>query len=72
MAEERGESQMPADGGVDAERTPWGKVDRLRERMLRPGPQPSREEGARNQLERLYGAMVASVARQGLCRHHGR
>ncbi len=65
MAEERGESQMPADGGVDAERTPWGKVDRLRERMLRPGPQPSREEGARNQLERLYGAMVASVADKG-------
>jgi AcrR family transcriptional regulator len=65
MAEERGESRMPGDRGVDTERTPWGKVDRLRERMLRPGPQPSREEGARNQLERLYGAMVASVADKG-------
>ena len=65
MSEERGESRIPGDGGVDADRTPWGKVDRLRERMLRPGPQPSREEGARNQLERLYGAMVASVTDKG-------
>jgi AcrR family transcriptional regulator len=47
------------------ERTPWGDADRLRERMLRPGPQASPEEGARNQLERLYGAMVACVAEKG-------
>ncbi len=64
MSEASGE-QTSGDGRVDAGRTPWGKVDRLRERMLRPGPQPSREEGARNQLERLYGAMVASVADKG-------
>src|SRR5690349_14835356 len=66
MSDTRGETngEMSSAGRI-ADRTPWGNVDRLRERMLRPGPQPSREEGARNQLERLYGAMVASVADKG-------
>jgi AcrR family transcriptional regulator len=56
---------MPGEGRDAIDRTPWGKADRLRERMLRPGPQHSREEGARNQLERLYGATVACVADKG-------
>ncbi len=56
---------MSGNAHGDVDRTPWGDADRLRERMLRPGPQPSRQGGARNQLERLYGAMVASVADKG-------
>jgi len=67
MPDVRGERNGERSSGrqVDADRTPWGDVARLRERTLRPGPQPSREEGTRNQLERLYGAMVASVADKG-------
>jgi AcrR family transcriptional regulator len=33
--------------------------------MLRPGPGTPREVGTQNQLERLFGAMVASVAEKG-------
>lgn len=46
-------------------RTPWGNADRLRERMLRPGPGMPREEVAKNQRERLFAAMVAAVAAKG-------
>lgn len=46
-------------------RTPWGNADQLRERMLRPGPGMPREEVAKNQRERLFGAMVATVASKG-------
>lgn len=46
-------------------RTPWGNADQLRERMLRPGPGMAREEVAKNQRERLFGAMVAAVATKG-------
>jgi AcrR family transcriptional regulator len=45
--------------------TPWGESDALRERRLRPGPGVPREEVAANQRERLFGAMVASVAERG-------
>ena len=45
--------------------TPWGPESSLRERMLRRGPGIPREDVARNQRERLFGAMVASVARRG-------
>ena len=45
--------------------TPWGESDSLRERRLPPGPGTPREEVERNQRERLYGAMVASVAAKG-------
>jgi AcrR family transcriptional regulator len=45
--------------------TPWGESDSLRERMLRPGPGTSPEEVAENQRDRLFGAMVACVARAG-------
>ena len=45
--------------------TPWGESDSLRERRLPPGPGTPREEVERNQRERLFGAMVASVAEKG-------
>ena len=45
--------------------TPWGKSDGLRERRLRPGPGTPRDEVVANQRERLFGAMVASVAERG-------
>src|SRR5215469_11660059 len=50
-------------GGMVA--TPWGKSGSLRERRLRPGPGMPREEVIANQRERLFGAMVASVAERG-------
>lgn len=45
--------------------TPWGQADSLRERRLRPGPGKKRDEVVANQRERLFGAMVASVAERG-------
>ncbi len=45
--------------------TPWGQSDLLRDRKLRPGPGTPREEVIRNQRERLFAAMVASVAERG-------
>lgn len=45
--------------------TPWGSAEELRERKLRPGPATSREAVSLNQRERLFGAMVASVAEKG-------
>jgi AcrR family transcriptional regulator len=46
-------------------RTPWGDAAELRERKLRPGRGTPREEADRNQRERLFGAMVATVAEKG-------
>src|SRR4051794_39467696 len=45
--------------------TPWGMSDSLRDRRLRPGPGIPREDVAANQRERLFGALVASVAERG-------
>ena len=45
--------------------TPWGPSESLRGRMLPPGPGTPPEEVAQNQRERLFGAMVASVAERG-------
>jgi AcrR family transcriptional regulator len=45
--------------------TPWGDSDSLRDRKLRPGPGTPKEEVVANQRERLFGAMVASVADRG-------
>jgi AcrR family transcriptional regulator len=45
--------------------TPWGPSESLRERRLRPGPGTPVDEVARNQRERLFGAMVASVYERG-------
>ena len=52
---------------VDAEKvlTPWGEAGSLRERRLPPGPGSTREEAARSQRERLYGAMVACTVTRG-------
>lgn len=46
-------------------RTPWGDAALLRERKLRPGRGTPREEAERNQRERLFAAMVATVAEKG-------
>ncbi|HET9198870.1 MAG TPA: TetR family transcriptional regulator [Solirubrobacterales bacterium] len=45
--------------------TPWGNSEALREGMLTPGPSNSSEEVAENQRQRLFGAVVASVAERG-------
>ncbi len=45
--------------------TPWGDAGTLRDRKLRPGSGGPPEEVEKNQRERLYGAMVASVSRRG-------
>jgi AcrR family transcriptional regulator len=46
-------------------RTPWGDAASLRERKLRPGRGTPRDEAERNQRERLFAAMVATVAEKG-------
>ena len=45
--------------------TPWGEASELRERRLYPGAGTPREEVARNQRERLFGAIVAVVSEKG-------
>ena len=45
--------------------TPWGDSSRLRERALPPGRGTTSAEAERNHRERLFGAMVASVAEGG-------
>src|SRR6476620_3098833 len=45
--------------------TPWGESGDLRQRRLRPGPGVPRDAVLANQRERLFGAMVASVAERG-------
>jgi TetR/AcrR family transcriptional regulator len=46
-------------------RTPWGDSSELRHRRLFPGGGTPPEEVARNQRERLFGAMVAVVSEKG-------
>src|SRR5215218_932067 len=45
--------------------TPWGDAARLRDKKLRPGRGTPRDEAERNQRERLFAAMVATVAEKG-------
>jgi AcrR family transcriptional regulator/DNA-binding transcriptional ArsR family regulator len=45
--------------------TPWGDSESLREGILPPGPSNSPASVADNQRQRLFGAMVASVAERG-------
>lgn len=45
--------------------TPWGDSEELREGRLDPGPSNPPESVAENQRQRLFGAMVASVAERG-------
>jgi AcrR family transcriptional regulator len=49
----------------DAIATPWGQSSELRERRLYPGAGTPADAVARNQRERLFGAIVALVAEQG-------
>jgi len=56
---------MAGYGPRRAVQTPWGNVEELRERRLRSGPGTSREQVAHNQRERLFAAMVTSVAGKG-------
>jgi AcrR family transcriptional regulator len=46
-------------------KTPWGDAASLRERKLRPGRGTPREVAERNQRERLFAAMVATVGEKG-------
>jgi len=46
-------------------RTPWGDAAQLREKKLPPGRGTPREEAERNQRERLFAAIVATVAEKG-------
>jgi AcrR family transcriptional regulator len=45
--------------------TPWGDSESLRDRRLQPGPGSPPADVAKSQRERLFGAMVASVAERG-------
>ncbi len=45
--------------------TPWGESGTLRQGMLTPGPSNPPDSVAENQRQRLFGAMVASVAERG-------
>ena len=45
--------------------TPWGDSGSLRERKLRPVRGTPATEVERNQCERLFAAMIASVAERG-------
>lgn len=45
--------------------TPWGNTEELSGRRLAPGRGHSREEVDQNQRERLFAAMVATVAEKG-------
>jgi len=45
--------------------TPWGPASELRERRLYPGAGTPPEEVARNQCERLFGAVVAAASEKG-------
>lgn len=56
---------MAGYGAAAVVRTPWGDSSELRERKLNPGLGTPREEVARNQRERLFGAMVACAATKG-------
>jgi AcrR family transcriptional regulator len=57
--------QVPGYGPAAMARTPWGDAAQLRDKRLRPGRGIPREEAERNQRERLFAAMVATVAEKG-------
>jgi AcrR family transcriptional regulator len=46
-------------------RTPWGDAGHLRDKKLPPGRGTPRGEAERNQRERLFAAMVATVGEKG-------
>jgi AcrR family transcriptional regulator len=59
------DTHKPGYGAASMGRTPWGDASELRARMLRPGRGTPREEAERNQRERLFAAMAATVAEKG-------
>jgi AcrR family transcriptional regulator len=61
----QGLAKAPGYGPRAMVRTPWGDASELRERRLRPGRGTPRQEAARNQRERLFAAMVATVDAKG-------
>jgi AcrR family transcriptional regulator len=46
-------------------KTPWGDAARLRDRKMRPGRGTPRADAEKNQRDRLFAAMVATVAEKG-------
>jgi AcrR family transcriptional regulator len=60
-----GRTEVPGYRPPTMVRTPWGDAGQLRERKLPPGRGTPREEAERNQRERLFAAMVATVAEKG-------
>ena len=66
MTEESRQEEAPVgESPAAAVKTPWGDVDSLRERKLRPGQRLPRAEVQRNQRERLFAAMVAVCNEKG-------
>ena len=59
------DGQIQGYGPPAMARTPWGDASQLREKKLRPGRGTPRDEAERNQRERLFAAMVATVAEKG-------
>ncbi|HET6999390.1 MAG TPA: TetR/AcrR family transcriptional regulator [Solirubrobacterales bacterium] len=59
MTEEMGQEQGVGGAPAAPVKTPWGDVDSLRERRLRPGQRLPRKEVKSNQRARLFAAMVA-------------
>jgi AcrR family transcriptional regulator len=57
--------ETPGYGPPAMAQTPWGDASQLREKKLRPGRGTPREESERNQRERLFAAMVATVDEKG-------
>src|SRR3954469_10216131 len=61
----RGHAGLPGYRPPTMVRTPWGDAGQLRERKLPPGRGTPREEAERNQRERLFAALVATVDEKG-------
>lgn len=59
------DGQIPGYGPAAMVLTPWGDAAQLRDKKLRPGRGTPRDEAERNQRERLFAAMVATVAEKG-------
>src|SRR3954447_24667002 len=55
----------PGYGPPPMVRTPWGDATQLRAKKLRPGRGTPRQEAERNQRDRLFAAMVATVDEKG-------
>lgn len=60
-----GGAEIPGYRPPSMVRTPWGDAGQLRERKLPPGRGTPREEAERNQRERLFAAIVATVDEKG-------